>query len=90
VGSYPKGASPYGILDMAGNVWEWVQDWYDPGFYRDSPNQSPQGPESGSERVVRGGSWANGADLVRSANRSSEKPESKLNILGFRLALDGK
>lgn len=90
VGSYPKGASPYGILDMAGNVWEWVQDWYDSGFYRDSPHESPQGPKSGSERVVRGGSWANGADLVRSANRSSEKPGSALNILGFRLALDGK
>ncbi len=90
VGSYPKGASPYGILDMAGNVWEWVQDWYDPGFYQNSPHAAPQGPVTGSERSVRGGSWANGADLVRSANRSSEKPESTLNILGFRLALDGK
>ncbi len=90
VGSYPKGASPFGILDMAGNVWEWVQDWYDAGFYGNTPHESPQGPESGSEKVVRGGSWANGAALVRSANRSSEKPESALNILGFRLALDGK
>lgn len=90
VGSYPKGASPYGILDMAGNVWEWVQDWYDPDFYSGAPRAPSQGPESGTERVVRGGSWANGADLVRSANRSSEKPGSTLNILGFRLALDGK
>lgn len=90
VGSYPKGASPYGILDLAGNVWEWTIDWYDPDFYQDSPRENPQGPEEGSERVVRGGSWANGAGLVRAANRSSEKPGSKLNILGFRLAMDGE
>jgi formylglycine-generating enzyme required for sulfatase activity/tetratricopeptide (TPR) repeat protein len=90
VGSYPKGASPYGVLDLAGNVWEWTLDWYDPEFYRDSPGENPQGPEGGSERTVRGGSWANGADLVRSANRSSEKPGSRLNILGFRLALAGE
>jgi formylglycine-generating enzyme required for sulfatase activity len=90
VGSFPKGASRFGILDLAGNVWEWMADWYDPGFYRDSPREAPQGPETGSEKVVRGGSWANGADLVRSANRSSEKPESRLNILGFRLALGGE
>jgi len=90
VGSYPKGASPYGVLDLAGNVWEWTLDWYDPDFYQNSPRENPQGPRAGSERVVRGGSWANGADLVRAANRSAEKPASKLNILGFRLAMDGE
>ena len=89
VGSYPQGASPYGILDMSGNVWEWIADWYDPGYYQNSPRENPRGPETGSDRVVRGGCWANGADLVRSANRSHENPGSKLNILGFRLALDG-
>ncbi len=88
VGSYPLGASFCGVLDLAGNVWEWVADWYDPGYYQVSPRENPQGPKTGSERVVRGGSWANGAMLVRAANRSSEKPESTLNILGFRLALD--
>jgi formylglycine-generating enzyme required for sulfatase activity len=87
-GAYPRGASPFGVLDLAGNVWEWTSDWYDPGFYQVSPRENPRGPESGSERVVRGGSWVNGANLVRAANRSSEKPESKLNILGFRLAMD--
>ena len=89
VGSFPNGASSYGVLDMAGNVWEWVADWYDPGYYRNSPFENPRGPESGSARVVRGGSWANGGELIRSANRSQEDPASRLNILGFRLALDG-
>jgi|GEM_PF-1173298 len=88
VGSCPKGASPYGILDMAGNVWEWMGDWYDSGFYRNSPFKNPRGPESGAERVVRGGSWANDSEFIRSANRSQEDPASRLNILGFRLALD--
>ena len=88
VGSYPKGASPYGAQDMAGNVWEWSGDWYDSSFYQNSPFENPQGPESGSVRVVRGGSWANNSELIRSANRSQEDPASRLNILGFRLALD--
>jgi formylglycine-generating enzyme required for sulfatase activity len=90
VGSYPKGASSYGVLDMAGNVWEWLADWYGAGYYQDSPDDNPQGPEDGSERVVRGGSWSDSAKLIRAANRSQENPQSKLNILGFRLALTGK
>ena len=88
VGAFPPGASSYGILDMAGNVWEWTSDWYDAGYYRVSPGRDPRGPAGGESRSVRGGSWANGPELIRSANRSSEPPGSRLNVLGFRVAMD--
>ena len=57
VGSYPAGASPYGALDMAGNVWEWVNDWYNGSYYSISPGSNPPGPATGSYRVLRGGGW---------------------------------
>lgn len=69
VGSYEAGASPYGALDMAGNVWEWVQDWYHSEYYRNAPRSNPQGPERGDWRVLRGGSWYLGSSRVRAANR---------------------
>jgi formylglycine-generating enzyme required for sulfatase activity len=56
-GNYPEGTSPYGALDMSGNVMEWVNDWYDPDYYAVSPYSNPQGPDNGLYRVVRGGSW---------------------------------
>ena len=55
VGSYPAGASPYGVMDMAGNVWEWVNDWYLDGYYSSSPYSNPLGPLTGTYRVLRGG-----------------------------------
>jgi formylglycine-generating enzyme required for sulfatase activity/predicted Ser/Thr protein kinase len=90
VGSFPAGESYYGVLDMAGNVWEWVADWYGADYFENSPRRDPWGPAGGSSRVVRGGSWKNGPELIRSANRSSELPDRRLNVLGFRVAMDSR
>ena len=86
VGSYPKNA--FGLYDMHGNVWEWCRDWYDVGYYASAPDQDPQGPSSGSSRVVRGGSWDYGPNFVRSASRYSSTPGRRSNFLGFRLVLE--
>ncbi|MFC2063621.1 SUMF1/EgtB/PvdO family nonheme iron enzyme [Chloroflexota bacterium] len=87
VGSYPGGASPFGALDMAGNVWEWVNDWYDSEYYRSSSAKNLMGPASGQDRVFRGGSWFD-IDYLRSAFRSYSSPDSSGNRLGFRCARD--
>ncbi|MBI9043582.1 MAG: formylglycine-generating enzyme family protein [Anaerolineaceae bacterium] len=87
VGSYPQGASPYGALDMAGNVWEWVLDWYDSDYYSNSPAENPQGPSTGEYRVLRGGSWGYYGMLPRSAHRLRHDPSNDVSGLGFRCAL---
>jgi serine/threonine-protein kinase len=86
VGSYPDGASPYGALDMAGNVAEWVADWHDSSYYAASPESNPKGPASGHYPVIRGGSWHINGALVRAAVRSWYPPDDSLSHVGFRCA----
>ncbi len=84
VGSYPLGASPYGVMDMAGNVLEWVNDWYDSGYYSISPGSNPPGPDTGSYRVLRGGSWNFIDSCLRSAYRGFGNPSGLFSDVGFR------
>jgi len=86
VGSYPAGASPYGVLDLGGNVAEWVSDWYSDTYYATSPASNPTGPASGNRRVQRGGSWFLRSSTARVACRSSGHPSSQVNEYGFRCA----
>jgi formylglycine-generating enzyme required for sulfatase activity len=86
VGKFEEGKSPYGIYDMAGNVWEWVSDWYDPDYYKTSPSKNPTGPSTGESKVIRGGSWGSASDALRSANREIHSPSIRGLGTGFRCA----
>ena len=87
VGSYPSGASPYGVMDMAGNVFEWVNDWYEHNYYSVSPVTNPPGPDSGIYKVLRGGEWGLQWLFARVAFRSGIwLPEERQAGLGFRCA----
>jgi formylglycine-generating enzyme required for sulfatase activity len=82
-----KQANTWGLYDMHGNVWEWVQDWYGP--YKADAVTDPKGPDAGALRVVRGGGWYYGARLARSADRLWLHPGSRAGFLGFRCLSSG-
>jgi len=86
VGSYESGKSPYGVYDMAGNVWEWVADWYSEIYYQSSPLSNPFGPDLGQSRVLRGGSWNRSEYDSRASNRLKYGPDYNNFDIGFRCA----
>ena len=88
VGSYESGKSPYGIYDLAGNVEEWVQDWYSSTYYNISPTSNPTGPELGDRRVIRGGGYVySNSDSIRSDERDAFDPTTYYLTIGFRCAI---
>jgi formylglycine-generating enzyme required for sulfatase activity len=89
VGQYsPAGDSPYGVADMAGNVWEWVTDYYDIGYYATAPSENPTGPAGGERRSVRGGSWYGNYNNARTAYRYYDVPYGRSSGVGFRCVLE--
>ena len=90
VGTFPAGASPYGALDMAGNVWEWTFDYFSSQYYENCPYENPRGPVSGTRRVIRGGGWNNGEEGLRTVGRASLPPKDGLDTVGFRCVVDAE
>jgi len=87
VDSYEAGKSPYGAYDMAGNVWEWVADWYDPAYYEKSPAKNPTGPGTGTDKVLRSSGWAVETPMVRIFTRVKSDPFIRNESTGFRCAM---
>src|SRR5215203_5683662 len=88
VGTFPQGASPYGVLDMAGNAAEWIADWFDPNYYRTAPLSDPPGPSRGAIKGMRGGSWLKPAISLRTSDRDWGVMDSRPSGTGFRCAKD--
>ena len=88
VGTTEQGKSLYGVHDLAGNVWEWVADWYAPDYYKRSPSSNPTGPSTGDRKAIRGGSWSNTVADLRVTARDRVPPAYKNMSLGFRCARD--
>lgn len=88
VGSFPEGISPYGLHDMAGNVAEWVQDWYNPNYYKEAPLSAPQGPPRGAIKGMRGGSWLKPVISLRVSDRDWGLMDSRPSGTGIRCAKD--
>ncbi len=88
IGSYPAGISPNGVHDMAGNVWEWINDWWQADYYLSSPYTNPTGPTNGQYKILRGGAWEHYADYLRVAYRGYHDRYERYGDLGFRCAGD--
>ena len=88
VNRYDKGVSPYGVYQMAGNVSEWVADWFDPEYYQRTRSDNPTGPAAGELKVFRGGSWNEDPEVARSAGRNAGTPDHRSYLIGFRCAQD--
>ena len=87
VGTYVQGASPYGCFDLAGNIWEWCEDWYLESYYSSSPPTNPKGPRNGNGHVVRGGAWNSDHLYITATYRTWMEPDNWWSILGCRTAL---
>jgi len=86
VGNFQSDKSPYGVMDGAGNVMEWVGDWYQETYYKDSPERNPPSPEHGIYRVLRGGGYTTTGADIRITSRSKMMPDFRDETIGFRCA----